>query len=343
MLSFLLLFCKDFVMPGFALLRKTREPRVHLLLDLDETLITGPEHWKKASLAGVLTMARSSNGLRLENPAYIRKFNSWVGWEAEKLREDLSQALGSPVSHEEAFFFHVLRSEIYSKNPNDRKQFDKLVERVAPGLKSVEVETHGGGLCACHSHSGPVKVRVNRARDLAQAAAAAYRHQRDLNVQNGVLAAMPQAPQALSRALAEGMNVAIASVGDRDKQEWKAHNLVLNKVEGSGKIPVFTTERRFLGWRLKPGVKTPRFLKGLKKKLGVKKGDFVIMVGDRHDSDVVPALKAGFDYVVHVPGRRDEAYRKGKKQSQAHLVANDLSEGMEKIMARVRAFRSEGK
>ncbi|MEM4255563.1 MAG: HAD hydrolase-like protein [Candidatus Norongarragalinales archaeon] len=300
---------------------KPRTPQVHLLFDLDETLITGPEHWKRAAMAGVLTMARKPGGLAIRNPDYIRKFNLWVGWNAEALRKELSEVMNSPVNMHEAFLFHVLREEIYRKNPNDRKQFNKLVKLVSPGTGRVQVKS------------------------LAEDAARAYRYMRDRNVESGILSAMPQTSRAFQTVFDEGLNVAILSKGDQDKQEWKTQNLVLPKVRLAKPLPVFTTQRRFLWWRLAPGPKTPRAFRNAMKKMGVRKGDLVVSVGDRHSDDIIPAKKAGVHYSVLVPGRRaeDKAFLKNPEGSKADFVAKDLSEAMEKIMERVEKFRREGK
>lgn len=335
---------------------QARKPKVHVVFDLDETLITGPEHWKRAAMAGVLVMARATNGLTIARPKYRAAFEEWKGSaSAEKLRAELQAAMTprkpngeqadaqTEITLEEAFLFHVLQAEVYAKNPNDRKQFDHLVARVNPSLKRFEMESHGGGLCSCHAHKGTVRIRVNRARELALSATSAYRNMRELNIQQGILRAIPGAPEALSQALEEGLHVAIASMGDQDKQEWKAHRIVLSQVPGGEAIPVFTTERKLFGiWRLKAGMKTPWFFRGLKRKLGVKKGDLVIMVGDRHDQDITPARKAGF-YTVHVPGRRDARFLQYPEKSPAHAFATNLPGAMERVMQRVREFRSEGK
>lgn len=286
-----------------------------MLLDLDETLVTTAEHRPKAALAGVLSLARHP-AFSITSKRYASRLEKWRGTSAASaLAKSLSQIMGFEVKPEEAFLYSVLDG-IYKKNPNDLRQYDKLVKRVSP--------------------------RNSLGGDLVQRAVTAYRHQRDLNVRDGLLKALPFAKELLEKASSEGLNPAIVSKGFNDKQEWKLQNLLY---EGSTvkDLPMFHTSRRFLWWRLPPGNKTPKTFSRVKKALGVRPEDLTIMLGDRHDQDIIAAQKGGIDYTIHVPGRRDQRFRENPGLSKADVVTPNLEEAWNAILNKVNDFRSTGK
>lgn len=288
---------------------------IHLLLDLDETLITTAGHRPKAALAGVLSLARAP-GFEITSERYAKRFNEWAETrEAEAMRAKLSTVIGHDISRKEAFLYSLL-NELYEKNPNDLRQYDQLIKRVSP--------------------------RNRQFKDLVSRAVYAYHHQRNLNMRDGLLKAMPFAQELLERASGEGLNIAIVSKGSKDKQQWKLDNLVYPGSSVKG-LPLFHTSRKFLWWKLPPGNKTPGTFAKVKKALGVKKGDLTIMVGDRHDQDVLAAQKGGFDYTIHVPGRRDQRFREDPSLSNANVVAPNLEEAWVAILNKVNAFRSKNK
>ncbi len=324
--------------------RREREPQVHLVFDLDDTLVTSREHWPRAALAGVLTIAHTP-GFKITSRKYLRKFGEWAAEktsgeksDAEKLRGELSEMMDSEVSLEEAFLFHVLHSEIYAKDPNDLRQFDKLVKRVN-GSWTAECEVHG--VCEHHHHE-PTTVRSSMVKEVAQKAGETYNAVTSLNVQRGILRAMPNAPEFVVESVQHGWNTMVVSKGHYDKQWWKVENLLLPQM-GGVTVPLFTTDRRFFSWRLKPGEKTPRFLEGVKRQMGYRKGDLLVMVGNSHNSDIVPAIKAGFHYTIHVPDAREAHYLDNRGENQAHEIVEDLAAAMEKVRARVAQFEAEGK
>jgi len=291
-----------------------------LVFDLDETLVSGPEHRQKAALAGI--QALTKNGLEIRNSELQRLVGVWASRnKGEEQRVQLSEAAKREVSELEAFLFDVMTRQYYDKDPNDLKHYDKLVALAMPKVG-----------------------RMARKR-LVRAAVEAYHAQRDENAREEVLAALPNAPESLDWALENELNVAIASKGFKDRQKWKFEHLLLPKMRSSQvrSIPIYTTDRRLFWWRFNPADKKSNFYRKVLSKMKVRKGDLTIHVGDRHDSDVVEAKKARFDYVIHVPGRRDVAYLTGEKQSQADFVAKDLGKAMDKIAERVEQFKREGK
>ncbi len=289
-----------------------------MVLDLDETLVSGPGHRRSAALAGIRALTR--NGLEIRNPELTRLFGAWSHrGNGEEQRLALSEEAKREVTPSEAFLFDFLTRQFYDKDPNDLKHYDKLVASAMPGLSFF------------------------KRRKLVRAAVQAYHGQRDENARKEVLAALPNAPELLDWALENKINVALASKGFKDRQTWKFEHLLLPKMRSpnGGSIPIYTTDRRIFKWGLNPADKNSKFFRKVLSRMKVRKGDFTIHVGDRHDADVVEPRAARFDFIVHVPGRRDQDYLTGKKESKADVVAGNLSEAMERISEKVKEFRGE--
>ncbi len=290
-------------------------PKVHIFFDLDETLISGPNHWKSAAANAIHSLTNHQiykNSGGISKPEYVHNFLRWNPEESAKLKKELGGLTGKKFTDEQVFLFKVLRDEIYNKNSNDLKQFDKLIKKTNTNIKNI--------------------------KPLVKVAVDAYHDQTEKNIQSGVLSANKGAVDAIKELLNLGATVSIATKGYDDKQKRKV-NEVLFKSENNlrSKIPVFTTEKKLI-WIRKVGEKTPAFYQSLKRKIGAKKTDFLVYIGDRHDSDIIPAKKAGF-FTIHIPGRRDKEYLDGIKQSDADILASNIPSAMDELKSKLRVGR----
>ena len=117
--------------------------------------------------------------------------------------------------------------------------------------------------------------------------------------------------------------------------------------------PILTTEPKIWPFKLRRSSlpeKTPNFFAWVKKQLGATENDFVVVVGDREASDIIPAKKHA-DVTVHVlTGRRNVAADKQRwakpdapAKSQADIQARTLKEALPGVLARIRTFKEAGK
>jgi hypothetical protein len=251
------------------------------------------------------------------NTDRLRQYRSWLKTpQSQALKSEYEALTNHPPTDQEAFLFHLLESELYPQNPNSPHLYNDLLETIAPSFPEKE------------------------ATAAVKAGKLAYRQQRDNNVRDGILYPAEGALEQLHQlSTLPGVRMAIASKGLRSKQDWKIKNVLFRKNPKKLRIPLYTTQKGFAFWKW-DGPKDKAFYQRLKEKLGAKPGDLMVMVGDRHDSDILPARTANY-WTVHVPGRRDQGYLTGEKQSQADIVSDNLADALTKLGTHIRNWTSK--
>jgi len=303
------------------------ESRIFVLCDLDDTLVLTREHWQKASFAAIRSMV--AHGLKITAPESAVFFEEWRASEDGQAAMNAIRNQHGEVRNSEAFLYHVLLNNIYPGNENAHDHYGRLVKLVASDLTPGQKQF------------------------LVRAGKTAYDRQKAENVADGTLTAAPHAHEFLEAVKAEGAIPIVVSRGLANKQLDKLFLTGLAKHFAGLPTPILTTEPKIWPFKLRRSSlpeKTPNFFAWVKKQLGATENDFVVVVGDREASDIVPA-KQHADVTVHVlTGRRNVALDKQRwakpdapAKSQADIQARTLKEALPGVLARIRTFKEAGK